>query len=94
LESEWNEYIEENESMYFSDKGSRKKKSNNGTNPQEMPTLPSMVVSEIMLVDDEDYEPDCPWKMFDNNDDDRPQQSLNRVSYGNNDSDSDGFEGV
>jgi len=94
LESEWNEYIEEYKLMYFSGKGSRKRKSTNGTNPQEMPTLPSMDVSEIMLVDDEDYEPDCPWKMFDNDDDHRPRQNLNRVSYGNNDSDSNGIEGV
>ncbi len=80
MESEWNEYIEEYEYMYFLGKGSRKMKSNNGTDPQEMPTLPSMDVSEIMLVDDEDYEPDCPWKIFGNDDDHWPQQNLNRVS--------------
>ncbi len=87
LESEWNEYIEEYESIYFSGKGSRKRKSNDDTDPQEMPPLPSMDVSEIMVVDNEDYEPYCPWKMFDNDDDHRPWQNLNRVSYGNNDSD-------
>jgi hypothetical protein len=59
-----------------------------------MPPLPSMDVSEIMLVEVADYQPDCPWKMFDNDDDHQPRGNLNRVRYGNNDSDSNGFEGV
>ncbi len=46
------------------------------------------------MVDNEDYQPDCPWKMFDNNDNDKPRQNLNRVSYGNNDWDDREIEGA
>jgi hypothetical protein len=93
LESEWNDYIQEYNLLYFSGR-SRKRKSNNGTDPKDMPSLPTMDVSEITLVDDEDYQPDWPWKMFYNNDDDEPRQNLNRVSYGNNDLDDGEIKGV
>jgi hypothetical protein len=69
-------------------------KLNNGTDPKDMPSLPTMDVSGIMLVDIEDYQPGCPWKAFDNNDNDEPRQNLNRVSYGNNDWDDRKIEGV
>jgi len=93
LESEWNDYIEEYNSLCFSGR-SRKRKLNNSTDPKDMPSLPTMDVSEIMLVDDEDYQPDCPWKTFDYNDDDKPRKNLNRVSYGNDDLDDEEIEGV
>ncbi len=64
---------------------SRKRKLNNSTDQEDMPALPSMNVSEIMLVDDNDYQPDYPWKTYDFNDDDLSIQNLNRVSFGNND---------
>ncbi len=79
--------------MYFFGR-SRKRKLNNGTDPKDMPSLPTMDVSEMMLVDDEDYHPDCPWKTFDNNDNDEPRQNLNRVSYDNDDWDDREIEGV
>ncbi len=61
MESEWNDYIEEYYLLYFFGR-SRKRKLNDGTDPKDMPSLPTMDVSEIMLVDNEDYQPDCPWK--------------------------------
>ncbi len=93
LESEWNDYFEEYNLLYFSGR-SRKRKLNNGVDPKDMSSLPTMDVSEIMLVDDEDYQPDCPWKTFDYNDDDKPRKNLNRVSYGNDDLDDEEIEGV
>ncbi len=93
MESEWNQYIEEYKSLYFSGR-SRKRKLNDGTDHEDMPSLPTMDISEIMLVDDEDYQPDCPWKTFDNDDNDKPICNLNRVSYGNDDQDDGEIEGV
>jgi hypothetical protein len=72
LGSEWNNYIEEYNLLYFPGR-SRKRKLSDGTDPKDMPSLPTMDVSEIMLVDDEDYQPDCPWKTFDNNNNDKPR---------------------
>jgi hypothetical protein len=83
LETEWNDYIEEYKSLYFYGR-SRKRKMQNSTDSKDMPSLPSMDVSEIMLVDDDDYQPDCPWKMLDFDDDEQPRGTLNRVSRGNN----------
>jgi hypothetical protein len=59
LESEWNDHIEEYDSLSFSGR-SRKRKLNDGTDPKDMQSLPTMDISEIMLVDNEDYQPDCP----------------------------------
>jgi hypothetical protein len=59
-----------------------------------MLSLPRIDVSEIMLVDNEGYQPDCPWKTFDNNDNAKPRQNLNKVSFGNNDWDDREIEGV
>ncbi len=67
---------------------------NNGTDPKDMPSLPTMDVSEIILVDDEDCQPGCPCKTFDNNGNDEPRQNLNRVIYGNHDGDDGEIEGV
>ncbi len=67
---------------------------NDGTDPKDMPPLATMNVSEIMLVDNEDYQPDCPWKTFDNNDNDKPRRNLNRVSHGKDDWDDRGIKGV
>jgi hypothetical protein len=67
LESEWNDYIEAYNSLYLSGMR-RKRKLNNDADPEDMQSLPTIDVSEIMLVDDEDYQPDCPCKTFDNND--------------------------
>jgi hypothetical protein len=58
---------------------------NYGTDPKDMLSLPTMDASKIMLVDNEDYQPDCPWKTFVNNDNDDPRQNLKRVSYENYD---------
>jgi hypothetical protein len=67
---------------------------NKSTDREDMPSLPSMDVCEIMLVDDDDYQPDCPWKMPDFDDDDQPRCTLNRVSLGNYyESDEVEFEG-
>jgi hypothetical protein len=92
LESEWNDYIEEYNLLYFSGR-SRKRKLNNGMDPEDMPSLSTKNVSEMMLVNNEDYQPDCPWKMFDNNEIDEPRQNLNRVSYGNDKWDNGEIEG-
>jgi hypothetical protein len=51
LESVCNDNIEEYDSLYFSGR-SRKRKLNGGMDPKDMPSLPTMDVSEIMLVDD------------------------------------------
>ncbi len=59
LETEWNEYIEEYNSLYHYGK-SRKRKSNNSTNPKEMAALLSMDVLDIALFNDDYYQPYCP----------------------------------
>jgi hypothetical protein len=69
LEAEWSDSIEECKSLYFNGR-SRKRKMNNSTDSKDMPSLPSIDVCEIMLVEDDDYQPDCPWKMLGFNDDD------------------------
>jgi hypothetical protein len=75
LEADWKGYIEEYESLYFCGK-SRKRKRNNSMDQRDMPTLPSMDACQIMLVNDDDYQPDCPWKMSDFDDDDQPRHTL------------------
>ena len=57
---------------------------NNSTDSEDMPSLPSMDVCETMLVNNDYYQPDCPWKMPDFDDDDQPRRTLNRVSMGDN----------
>jgi hypothetical protein len=64
---------------------SRKRKLNNNTNPEDMPALPSMDLLEVMLFDNGDYQPDCPWKAYEFGEDDLLKGNLNRVGYGNND---------
>jgi hypothetical protein len=91
LETEWNDYIEEYKSLCFYGR-SRKRNMNNSTDSKDMPSLPSMDVCEIMLVDN-DYQPDCPWKMPDFDDDDQPRCTLNKVSIGDNQLDDVEFEG-
>jgi hypothetical protein len=61
-----------------------------------MPFLLSINASEIMLVDNDDYQPDCPWKTSDFDDDEETRHTLNRgVSVGNNyDLDKGEFKGV
>ncbi len=50
-----------------------------------MPALPSMDLLEVMLFDNGDYQPDCPWKAYEFGEDDLLKGNLNRVGYGNND---------
>jgi hypothetical protein len=61
----------------------RKRKRNNSSDREDMPSLLSMDVSEIILVDGDEYQPDCPWRMSDFNDDDQPRHTSNRFSLGN-----------
>ncbi len=69
LEAEWIQYIEDNNSFYSYGR-SRKRKLNNSTNSEYMPPLPLPTETmEIMLDDDDDYMPDCPWKRHDYYDD-------------------------
>jgi hypothetical protein len=69
LEAEWIQYIEDNDSLYFYGR-SRKRKLNNSTDSEDMPPLPLPTEAmEIMLDDDDDYMPDCPWKRHDYYDD-------------------------
>jgi hypothetical protein len=83
LEAEWSDYIEDYKSLNFYGR-SRKRKMNNSTDSEDMPSLPSMDVCETMLVNNDYYQPDCPWKMPDFDDDDQPRRTLNRVSMGDN----------
>ncbi len=83
VEAEWNEYIEEYDSLHHYG-SSRKRRLNNSTNLEDMPALPSTDVSKIMLVDYDDYQPDCSWKTHDFNNDDLSRCNLKRVSYRNN----------
>ncbi len=55
LEAEWNEYIEDSNSLYFY-RRSRKRKLNYSTNSEEMPPLPPpMQALEIRFDDDDDF---------------------------------------
>jgi hypothetical protein len=83
LEAEWNVYIEEDKSLYFHGR-SLKIKMNNSSDSKDMSSLPLMDVCEIMLVVNNDYRPDCPWKMPDFDDDDQPRCTLNSISIGDN----------
>jgi hypothetical protein len=48
--------------LYFYGR-SRKKKLNDSTDSEDMPLFPPPTEAmEIMLDDDDDYMPDCPWK--------------------------------
>jgi hypothetical protein len=69
LEVEWNQYTEDNDSLYFYGR-SRKRKLNNSMDFEDMPPLPLPTEAmEIMLDADYDYIPDCPWnKHYSNND--------------------------
>ncbi len=81
LEAEWNQYIEDNDSLYFYGR-SRKRKLNNSTDSEDMLPLPLPTEAmEIMLDDDNDYMPDCPWKKHDSNDDSPSSQNINRISF-------------
>jgi hypothetical protein len=85
LEAEWNEYIEDNNSLYFYGR-SRKRKLNYSTDSEEMPPLPPPTQAlEIRLDDDDDYMPDCPWKQHEFDYDSPSDQYINRVSLGGND---------
>ncbi len=75
MEAEWNQYIEDNDSLYFYGR-SRKRKSNDSTDAEDIPPLPPPTEAmEKMLDDDNDYMPDCPWKRHDY-DDDSPAREL------------------
>ncbi len=85
LEAEWNEYIEDNYSLYFYGR-SRKRELNYSTNSEEMPPLPPPTQAlEIRLDNDDDYMPDCPWKQHEFDYDSPSDQYINRVSLGGND---------
>ncbi len=80
LEVEWNDYIEDNISLYFFGR-SRKRKSNNSTDSEEMsPLPPPMQALEIRLDDNDGYMPDCPCKQHDFDYDSPSSQYINRVS--------------
>ncbi len=84
MEAEWNEYIEDNDSLYFYER-SRKRKLNNSTVSEEMPPIPPPTQAlEIRLDDDDDYMPNCTWKQHEFNCDSPSGQSINRVSLGGN----------
>jgi len=56
---------------------------NNSTDFEDMQQLtPQMEAMEIMLDDDYDYMPDCPWKKHDSNNDSPSSQNINRISFG------------
>jgi hypothetical protein len=81
LEVEWNQYIEDNDSLYFYGR-SRKKKLNNSMDFKDMPPLPLPTEAmEIMLDANYDYMPDCPWKKHSNYDS-PSSQNINRISFG------------
>ncbi len=85
MEAEWNEYIEDNDSLYFYGR-SRKKKLNYSTDSEEMPPpSPPMQALKIRLDDNDDYMPDCPWKQHDFDYDSPSSQYINKVSLGGND---------
>jgi hypothetical protein len=84
LEADWNEYIEEYNSLYHYGR-SGKRRLNNSTDPEDTPAPPSMDALEIILFDDDGYQPDCPWKTYDFNEDNLSRGNLNRVSKRNND---------
>ncbi len=85
LEAEQNEYIEDNDSLYFYGR-SRKRKFNYSTDSEDMPPLPAPTQAlEIRLDDNDDYMPDCPWKRHGFDDDSPSSQYINRVSLGDND---------
>ncbi len=68
MKKEWNQYIEDNNSLYFYGR-SRKRKLKDCTDSEDMPLLPLPAEAmEIMLDANDDYMPDCPWKRrdFDN----------------------------
>jgi hypothetical protein len=70
--------------LYFYGR-SRKRKLNYSTDSEDMPTLlPPMQALEIMLDDDDDYMPDCPWKRYGFDYDSPSSQYINRVSLGGN----------
>ena len=82
MEVEWNQYIEDNDSLYFYGR-SKKRKLNNSTDFEDMPPLPLPTEAmEIMLDADYDYMPDCPWKKHDSNNDSPSSQNINRISFG------------
>jgi hypothetical protein len=84
LEAEWNEYIEDNDSLYFY-RRSRKRKLNYSTDSKDMPPHPPPTQAlEIRLDDDDDYMPDCPWKRHGFDYDSSSSQYINRVSLGGN----------
>jgi hypothetical protein len=85
LEAEWNEYIEDNNSLYFY-RRSRKRKLNYSTDCEDMPPLPTPTLAlEIRLDANDDYMPDCPWKRHGFDNDSPSSQYMNRVSVGGND---------
>jgi hypothetical protein len=83
LEAEWNEYIENNNSLYFYER-SRKKKLNYSDSEEMPPLTPPKQALEIRLDDDDDHMPDCPWKQHDFDCDSPSSQYINRVSLGGN----------
>jgi hypothetical protein len=64
LEAEWNEYIEDNNFLYFYGR-SRKRKFNYSTDSEEMLPLPPPTQALEIRLDDDDYMPDCPFKQHD-----------------------------
>jgi hypothetical protein len=81
LEEEWNEYIEENDSLYFYGR-SRKRKSNYSTDSEEIHPLPPPM--QALEIDDDDHMPDCIWKQHGFDYDSPSGQYINRVSLGGN----------
>ncbi len=85
MEAEWNEYTEDNNSLYFY-RRSRKRKLNYSMDSEDMPPLPTPTQAfEIRLINDDDYMSDCPWKQYGFEDDSPSSQYINRVSLGGDD---------
>ncbi len=65
LKAEWIVYVKDYKwtNCYCTN---RKRKRNDRVCPENMPALPLMDLFEIMLDGDDDFEPDCPWKMYGN----------------------------
>jgi hypothetical protein len=65
LEADWIVYVEDYEwtNCYCTN---RKRKHNGRVCPENMPALLLMDLFEIMLDGDDDFEPECPLKMYGN----------------------------
>ncbi len=81
MEAEWIVYVEDYKwtNRYCTN---RKRKWNDRLCPENMPALPLMDLFEIMLDRDDDFEPDCSWKMYGKLDEESisSRNNSNRVS--------------